>query len=98
MALTATQEIPMKPVPKQPWSTRALFPARALAKTLGAIFITPFDILLGLLVIAIVVVELAGHTSWGLYVFSTLVLGADVYERHNKKVEPDKPSKEEKVK
>lgn len=82
MSLTAKQEIPFKPVPKQPWSARALFPARALAKTLKGIFLSPYDILLGLLVFAIVVVEIAGRSPFMLYFLALATLAASFAERY----------------
>lgn len=94
MALTEKLDIPNRPEERTKWSARFLFPARAMASALTKVFVTPFDFLLGLLVLAIVVVEVASDGSWMLYMFSTLVLAADVFERHfNIKVPPTKEEK-----
>lgn len=95
MALTAKQQIPVRPVEREKWSARLLFPARAVASALSKVFVTPFDFLLALLVMAIVVVEVFSDGSWMLYIFSTLVLAADVFERSfNKPVQIDGKPKE----
>jgi|LSQX01.1.fsa_nt_gb hypothetical protein len=94
MALTEKLDIPNRPEERVKWSARFLFPARAMASALTKVFVTPFDFLLGLLVLAIVVVEVASDGSWMLYMFSTLVLAADVFERHFNNAAP----KEEKPK
>jgi hypothetical protein len=93
MALTEKQEIPIKKEPGEKWTRRLLFPGRAMASAISKVFITPFDFLLGLLVVAIVFVELFSDGSWMLYIFSTLVLGADVFERYIKSVTPPKEEK-----
>lgn len=100
MSLTEKQDIPVRKEPKQAWSARLLFPARAMASALGKVFITPFDFLLGLLVVAIVFVEIFSDGSWMLYIFSTLVLGADVFERYMAKLHPpvSKPAQSEQLK
>lgn len=81
-------EIQAQKTQGQPWTARLLFPMRAMAKSIGKVFVTPFDFLLGLLVVAIVFVELFSDGSWMLYVFSMLVLGADVFERYLNRVFP----------
>lgn len=95
MSLTEKQDIPVKPREKQAWSARLLFPARAMAAAIGKVFVTPFDFLLGLLVLAIVIVEVFSDGSWMLYIFATLVLGADVFERYLNKTTPIPSKKEE---
>lgn len=82
MSLTAKQELPARPLPKVAWSQKAMFPARALAKTLQGIFLTPYDILLGLLVFAITVVEVFGNAPFMLYFLALAVLAASIAERY----------------
>ena len=83
MALTAQQNIPEKPKISEPWTFRRLFPFAAMASTLSKVFINPFDILLGFIILVIGLVELMGKdVSWGFYILAVLILLAALFERH----------------
>lgn len=86
-------EIPVQKIERTAWSAKLLFPMKALTSAIGKVFVTPFDFLLGLLVVAIVFVELFSDGSWMLYVFATFVLAADVYERTINKASPKEEAK-----
>lgn len=84
MALTDTlrKELPLKTAENgESWSVRRLFPLKALTAAFAKVFISSFDVLLGLLVFAAVIVEVTGRTPWGLYLLAILMLAADVFER-----------------
>ena len=77
------QEFPKEPQDRQSWSRRALFPLAAIGASLSKVFINPFDVLLGFIILVIGLVELFGrHVSWGLYLLAILILIADLLERH----------------
>jgi len=80
MALTAQQSIPERPkVESEPWTIRRLFPFANIVSTLSKVFVNPFDILLGYMVVVAGIGELIGREPSGLFwAFSALVLVADV--------------------
>ena len=84
MSLTEQQDLPNKPAEKkQPWTSRKLFPAAAMASAIAKVFINPLDILLGFNIFIIGLVELFGRqVSWGFYILSFLILLSAMFERH----------------
>lgn len=87
--LTSQQDIPKKPeVQNEPWTFRRLFPFANTVATLAKVFVNPFDILLGFLVLIIGLVELFGrHISWGFFMLTILILATAIFERHDKLTE-----------
>jgi hypothetical protein len=83
MSLTATQEIPNKPVEKSDWTVRPLFPARAMASAIAKQFSSPFEFLLGLNLLIIGLCELfSRNISWIFYLLTFALLAAALTERH----------------
>lgn len=97
MALTNQQNIPDKPVVREPWTFRRLFSFGAVT-TLAKVFVNPFDILLGYLVLILGIAELAGRqVSWFLWAFTILILISDILERHmgtSSNTKPEEKSKQ----
>lgn len=85
MALTTELELPRRTLPSEGWSAKRLFPVKAFTSAFSKVFVTPFDVLLSLLVFAIVIVEVFSDGSWMLYGLTVLVLAADVFERYHNK-------------
>lgn len=82
MALTAQQDIPKKSETQEPWTFRRLFPLAGAVTSITKVFVNPFDILLGFLVLVVGIAELIGHqVSWMLWVLTVLILIADITER-----------------
>lgn len=82
MSLTSMQDIPNKPEVREPWTFRRLFSFGAIT-TLAKVFSNPFDVLLGYLVFILGIAELFGRrVSWFMWVFTILILLADILERH----------------
>ena len=103
MALTEKQDIPIKPIVKEPWTFRRLFPFAGSTTALAKTFVNPLEILLGYLVFILGVTELFGRSvSWMFWIFTTLILLTTLYERYEKrksseaKVEPEVKKEEEK--
>lgn len=95
--MAQSQEVPKRKEEKEGWTFKRLFPMSATVSTLTKTFSNPFDVLLGYLVAVIGIVELLGrHVSWTMWVFSSFILLAALYERH--KVVLPLPKKEEKIK
>ena len=83
MALTSQQDIPNKPIAQEPWTFKRLFPFAGAVTTLTKVFINPFDVLLGYLVLILGIAELLGrHISWFFWAFTTLILLSDLLERY----------------
>ena len=77
MGLTANQKIEKKPEEKSEWSVRKLFPFAAMASTLSKVFVNPFEVLAGVMVLVAGIGELFGRNiSWLFYVILILVLAA----------------------
>ena len=97
MALTEQQDIPKKPVVAEPWTFKRLFPFSGAVSAITKVFVNPFDVLLGFIILVIGLVELFGrHVSWGFYILAILILAAALFERHVNLLFDVKP--EEKVK
>lgn len=92
MALTSQQEFPEKPVEKaEGWTFRKMFPAKAMASLLSKLFVSPYEILLGVVIFIICVTELVGrNASWGIYILAVFLLGASIFERHIDLIKPPK--------
>ena len=83
MALTSLQDIPTKPEAREPWTLRRLFPFSGAVTSLAKVFVNPFDILLGFLVLVLGINELMGrNVSRFFWVFITLVLLIALLEKH----------------
>ncbi len=96
MALTSHQDIPEKPKVNEPWTFRRLFPLAGVASSLTKSFTSPLDVLLGYLVFVLGLAELLGReVSWFLWVFSILILAANIFERHTGILSDNKTSKED---
>lgn len=82
MALTSQQDIPDKPKTSEPWTIRRLFPFQNAVSALTKTFSSPFDALLGFLVLTLGIAELLGkRVSWTFYGFAVLILIANMFER-----------------
>lgn len=93
MGLAQHQEIPKQQVEKEPWSITRLFPIAAVSSVVK-VFTSPFDVLLGVALLSIALVELVGrHASWGFYLLTALLIGASFTERYFRKDEPKKKEK-----
>lgn len=88
MALTNEQSIPDRPVVKEPWTVRRLFPLSVIT-SISKVFTNPLEILLAFLIIVLGIAELIGrHVSWFYFVLTILILTANVlksYRREEKK-------------
>ena len=92
MALTEQQDILQKPVVKEPWTMRRLFPFLGTASAFAKVFANPFDMMLGFLVLVFGLTELLGReVSWMFLAFSVLVLAANIYERRKSPEPVGKP-------
>ena len=83
MGLTRDQQIPdKKNEEKSEWSFRRLFPFAGAMTSISKVFVNPFDILLGYLVVILSIAEVLGrHVSWFLWLLTTLIFFADLVER-----------------
>ena len=82
MALTEYQDIPKKPEVKEPWTIKRLLPFASVTSSIAKVFASPLDILLGYLVFILGIAELIGrNVSWFIWVFTVLILAADIFER-----------------
>lgn len=96
MGLTANQNIEKKPEEKSEWTFRRLFPLGAIS-SLSKVFVNPFDVLLGYLVVVLGIAVLAGrHIEWMFWVLTILILFADLISRRTEVVPEVKPSKKTK--
>jgi len=86
MPLTSEQNIPDKPKEKsEPWTFRRLFPFSSAITTLSKAFASPFDILLGYLMIVLSIAELIGrNVSWTMWILTALIFFAVVAEHYIK--------------
>lgn len=86
MALTSEQNIPDKPKEKpEPWTFRRLFPFMGAVTNLAKIFVNPFDVLLGYLVVILSIAELLGRSiSWPMWILTGLIFLAAIVERYGK--------------
>jgi len=83
MALTSQQDIPEKPKPSEPWTFRRLFPLSGAVTTLAKVFVNPFDVMLGYLILLIGIAELINRdVSPYFYILTGLIILVDVFERH----------------
>jgi hypothetical protein len=83
MGIAGQQDIPQKKAAEEPWTFKRLFPFGGATTSLAQVFIRPFDILLGYLILIIGFVELLGrHVSWMFWAFTILILCASILERH----------------
>lgn len=83
MALTNQQDIPSKPEVREPWTFKRLFPFVAAVTSFTKVFVNPFDILLGYLVVVLSIAELLSiHVSGLIWTFAVLLLTADLLERN----------------
>ena len=82
MALTADQDLPTKPQEKAEWTFKRIFSPAALS-VLAKVFVNPFDIILGFLVVVISIAEMTdkdlSHFFW---VLTAGVLVVSAAERH----------------
>jgi len=82
MGIANQQDIPNKLETREPWTFKRLFSFGAVT-TLAKVFVNPFDVLLGFIILVIGLVELLNrHVSWGFYIIAILILIASVFERH----------------
>jgi len=82
MAIASQQDIPNKPKANETWTFKRLFSFGAIT-TLAKVFVNPFDVLLGFIILVIGLVELLDrHVSWGFYTLAILILIASIFERH----------------
>lgn len=94
MAITSEQDIPIKPVASEPWTFKRLFPFTGAVTSFAKVFVNPFDILFGFIILVIGLVELFGrHISWGFYILAILILAAALFERHVNLLFDVKPEK-----
>lgn len=93
MGITNNQELAEKKQESQPWTITRLFPFAGVATSLSKVFISPFEILLGYLIIILGIAELLGRkTSPAVWALAVLLLVAAFFERGKE------PPKEEKKK
>lgn len=73
MGLTGAQDIPIQPQVSTPWTFRHLLSfGGGLPKVLGQQFKSPFEWLLGLLVITLALNELLGREASGFFIVLTV--------------------------
>ena len=91
MGIASSQDIPdKKRGESQPWSVTRLFPFSSSVAALTKAFVNPFDVLLGYLVLIVGIAELIGRSvSWVMWLFTSLILLADVFERYKKPTPPE---------
>ena len=91
MGIAQNQDVPKVKEVEQPWTFKRLFPFGGVVTSFTKVFVNPFDVLLGYLVFILGIAELFGRqVSWFMWVFATLILLADVFERLDLEETPKK--------
>lgn len=82
MALTESQNIPNKPEKVEPWTFKRLVSFGAI-KDISKIFTTPFEILLGFLILVFGINELISDgISLLFWILIMVIIGIVIFERH----------------
>lgn len=75
MGLTDKQELPNKPIVKEPWTFKRLFPFGGTASAIAKTFTSPIEVIFGFMVLVTGIAEVIGQRpSWMWYVLTLLVL------------------------
>lgn len=83
MPLTTREGLPTQTVEKREWTMRPLFPFAKAVDAVTKLFVNPYDILLGFIILVIGAAQLMGrHVAWGFYLIAILILAATIFERH----------------
>lgn len=84
MGITLQQNLPKKPEEKkEKWSFKRLLPFHSTVSRITKTFSSPFDYLLSIAIIVLVICALFKvEVSWMFYFITIVLIFADVFERH----------------